>query len=219
MNTNISWTAAIIGILGWLALSSPVLAQQRLELQFGVRVGIPFTDSFTSDTPTVSVRETVDRVPASVGPTFEAIVYDRILVQLDAMYKPFRGHTQSINPPTGGIVDLRAASFEFPLIVDYLFSKRNPRPYAGLGVVAAHIGQGTIGLQPRDGLSIVPFEGQLFLRNDLPAYLANAGLEWNTAHLVFRPEIRYTTRGERHGFHAVENQVEFSIGLSLRKAN
>jgi hypothetical protein len=217
VNTNTNWTATVIGILGWIAFSSPALAQQRLELQFGVRVGIPFTDSFTSDTPTVSVRETVDRVPASVGPTFEAIVHDRILVQLNAMYKPFRGHSQSINPPTGGAVSFRAASFEFPLIVDYLFSKKHPRPYAGLGVVAAHVGQGTIESQFPSGVSTVPFEGQLFLRNDLPAYLVNAGLEWNTAHVALRPEIRYTTRHAQHGFHAVATQVEISIGVSLRQ--
>jgi hypothetical protein len=61
-----------------------------------------------------------------------------------------------------------------------------------------------------------PFEGQLFLRTQLPAFLANAGLEWNSTHLALRPEIRYTRWQDAHGFHAVQNQVEISIGLSLR---
>jgi hypothetical protein len=216
VNTNTSRIRAIIGIVGWLAFSYPAFAQQRLELQFGVRVGIPFTDSFTSDTPVISVRETVDRVPASVGPTFEAILYDRVLVQFDAVYKPFRGHQQSLIPPTGGSVDSRAAWFEFPVIADYLFSKRNTRPYAGLGIMAAQIGQGTIEDHFAPGVSTVPFEAQLFLRNQLPAYLANGGLEWSTQHLVLRPEIRYTRWNKRNGFQAVQNQLELSIGLSLR---
>jgi hypothetical protein len=216
VNTNTSRIAAFIGVLGWLAFSLSASGQQRVEFQFGVRAGIPFTNSFTSDTPVVSVRETVDRVPASVGPTFEAILYDRMLVQFDAIYKPFRGRTQSLNPPTGGAVNFRAAWFEFPVIADYLFSKRKTRPYAGLGIMAAQIGQGTIEDQFPSGVSTVPFEGQLFLRNQLPAYLANGGLEWNTTHLTLRPEIRYTRWHKGNGVQAIQNQLELSIGLSLR---
>jgi hypothetical protein len=205
-----SRTAATIGLLSFLAFSSPALAQQRLELQFGVRLGIPLTDSFTTDIPGVFVGETVERVPASVGPTFEAILYNRSLVQLDAMYKPFHG-SENFNPPTAPTFNLRAASFEFPIVADYLFTKGKLRPYAGIGAVAAHIINGTI----ETGLSTSPFEGQLFLRPQLPAYVANGGLEWNTSRFVVRPEIRYTKWSTAHDFQMVRNQVEVSVGVSL----
>jgi hypothetical protein len=211
VDTKTSRSAAIIGLVSFLAFSSPVLAQQRLELLFGVRLGIPLTDSFTTGTPGRFVGETVDRVPASIGPTFEAILYNRVLVQLDAMYKSFRG-SENFNPPTGTTFNLRAASFEFPLVADYLFTKGTLRPYAGIGAVAAHIINGTI----ETGLTTSPFEGQLLLRPQLPAYVANAGLEWDRSRFALRPEIRYTKWSMDQGFHMVENQVEISVGLSLR---
>jgi len=218
--TNTSKTAAAIGILVFLALSTPVFPQQHLELQFGVRAGVPLTNSFASDTRVITVRETVDRTPVTVGPTFEAVLYDRFLIQLDAMYRSFRGRSQSINPPTGATFELRAASFEFPVVFDYVFSKRNWRPYAGVGMVAGHVVTGTIEshLTPAAGGVETPFEGQFFLKNQLPAYVANGGLQWNTVGLAIRPEVRYTHWHRKTGFETEQNQVEISVGFSLRRS-
>jgi hypothetical protein len=216
VGSNTDRIAAIACILAFLTFSpTPAEAQRRLNLQFGLRVGIPLTDTFTSDTPRLSVLETVDRVPASVGPSFEAILYDRLLLQLDAIYKPFRGRDQSVNPPTGATFNFRAASFEFPVIADYLITRGKRRPYAGLGVVAAHLMNGTNeSLVPGPN---APFEGQFFGRTQLPAYIANAGIQWDTSVIAIRPEVRYTTWTKGDGFQEVRRQWEISIGFSLHQ--
>lgn len=215
MPLSISRIAAVTGLLLFIAFPPPpVWAQRRLDLEFGLRVGIPLTDSFTTDTPGTPPPETVERVPASVGPSFDAILYDRLLVQLDATYKPFRG-SQRLNPTLGATFNFNAASFEFPLIADYLFSRKTRRPYAGLGIVAAHLTNGTTeGVLPGGG---APFEGQFFMRSQLPAYIVNAGMQWDTSVLSIRPELRYTTWSHENGFQEVRRQWEISIGFALHQ--
>jgi len=213
--------AAAISILVLLAFSTPLFAQQRFELQFGVRAGVPLTDFIESDTPPVSVRETFDRPPVMAGPTFGAVLYNRLLVQLDAMYKPVRGISKSINPASTTSFEFRAASFEFPVVFDYVFSKGDWRPYAGVGMVAGHVVTGTIESHSTAGPGGIetPFEGQFFLKNQLPAYIANGGVERSTFRLAIRPEIRYTRWHRQPGLQVQVNQVEVSVGFSLHRSH
>src|SRR5206468_8242586 len=98
-------------------------AQKGFEFQFGVRAGVAITKFLESDTPMINVRETFDRAPAIVGPTFGALLRDRLLIELDAMYRPLRYTSQGTRPADAVIFEIRAASFEFPVVFDYLFSK------------------------------------------------------------------------------------------------
>jgi hypothetical protein len=211
---NISKTAAARAMLAILVFSSPVLAQRGLKLQFGVRAGVPLTKFMESDIPMLTVRETFDRAPLTVGPAFGAVLYDRFLIQLDALYKRVRGRSQSVNP-RGAIFEFRAASFEFPLIVDYYFAKGKWRPYAGVGVMAGHVVTGTLDSHFPGAGGIETPQGQLLLRNQLPAYVANGGVEWNTSGLAIRPEVRYTRWSDNPGVRVPINQFEVSVGFSL----
>jgi len=200
------------------ALSPSAFAQRRLEFQFGVRAGVPVTQFMDLNIPVSSFRESFDRTYVTAGPTFQVILYDRFLIQGDAMYKRVRGRTQPVNPGSA-IFEFRAASFEFPVIVDYYFTRGNWRPYAGAGVVAGHISTGTLDSRfpPGSGSGNLdsPFSGQLLLRNQLPAYVANGGLEWNTSGLAIRPEVRYTRWDRSGGIGIPVHQVEVTVGLSL----
>ena len=203
----------------WLCLAiAPPLVAQSVEFQVGVRAGVPLTRFFLSDLPAFNVRETAERVWFTAGPTFGAVLHNRFLIELDAMYKPFRALQQPVRSPGGSTFELKAASFEFPLVVDYFFSRGERRSFAGFGVVAGYVGTGTIEshLMVPPGSVETPFEGQLLLRNQLPAYVANAGMEWNKPGLVIRPEVRYTNWRRSHGFQIDPHQVEVSIGFWLR---
>jgi hypothetical protein len=216
---NVKRTPAKLVVLALLASSIPAFGQRRLEFQFGARVGVPVTKFMESDLPTmIFIRETFDRTMVTAGPTFGAIIHDRFLIQLDAMYKRVRGRQQGTNPGAA-IFEFRAASFEFPVIVDYYFTRGRWRPYAGVGVVAGHISTGTLDSRfpPGSGAGELdtPFSGQLLLRKQLPAYVANGGLEWNISDLAIRPEVRYTRWNESHGVGVPVNQLEVSVGFSL----
>lgn len=98
--------------------------------------------------------------------------YDRILFQLGAIYRAVRTTRQGVTPAGAPVFERRAASFAFPAIFDYYFSKAQRRPYAGLGMVAAHIVTGTIESQAAGPSPAgAPFEGQFFLKHQLPAYV------------------------------------------------
>src|SRR5437016_13737670 len=77
-------------------------SQSRFELEFGARAGLPFSISMESKlTGVASVLSSqgFDRSPFSAGPTFTALFYDRLTLELDALYKPVRGRG-SANSPT-----------------------------------------------------------------------------------------------------------------------
>ena len=83
--------------------------------------------------------------------------------------------------------------------------------------MAGHIVTGTIESLSSTGGSVeAPFEGQIFLKNQLPAYVAHGGVEWNSHGLSIRPEVRYT-HWQKSGFGFQQTQVEFSVGLSLHR--
>lgn len=217
MVTNtIKKSVAVIGAVAVMTSFTPAFAQKGLEFQFGVRAGVPITKFIESDTPTINARETLDRASVIVGPTFGALLHDRLLIELDAMYKPLRFRSQSTTP--GAVTfEIRAASFEFPVVFDYLFSKGNRRPFAGVGMVAGHIVTGTLESHGTAGSAVeTPFVGQFFLKHQLPAYVANGGMEWRTRALAIRPEIRYTHWHPKRGLAVRANQLEISVGLSLR---
>jgi hypothetical protein len=184
-----------------------------LEFQIGVRGGVPATNFVESNTPQVSRQETFDRAWVVIGPTIGAVIRDRLLIQLEAMYKPIRGRSQSISPPTGARFEYRASSFEFPVLFDYYFSKGNRRPFAGGGIVAAHIVTGTTKAAAIAGET--PFEGQFSMGNQLPAFVANGGIEWKTPRLAVRPEFRYTRWDRNPGAQISRNQIELSVGFSF----
>jgi hypothetical protein len=136
------------------------------------------------------------------------------------MYRRVRVISQTVTPPGAGTFETRGASFEFPVILDYYFSKGKWRPYAGVGMVAGHVGTGTLESHAAPGSTGVeaPFVGQFFMKTQLPAYVANGGVEWSSSRLAIRPEVRYTKWPHKFGLQIQQNQVEISVGISLRRS-
>jgi hypothetical protein len=216
VDTRANRLPTLAALLILVPLCAPGLAQRRLELQFGIQAGVPITRTFESSIRQATARETVNRAWGAVGPTFEAVLFDRVLMQVDALYKPLRASRQNLNPASPTRFDFRAASFEFPVILDLYLSKDRPRPYAGGGVVVGHIFSGTTRSSSTGPGGETPFEGQFFLSNQLPAFVANGGFEWNTARVAIRPELRYTRWSSVSGLRMGLNQVEVSVGFSMR---
>ena len=201
-------------------------AQERVALDFGLRAGIPTNTLLESDSSGIAFgfmrQESFKRSSYTVGPTFAVVLYDRVLVQFDALYKPIQFLTNDTTPVAVISRSTRGGSWEFPLIFDYRFLHGTVKPYAGGGGV---VGQTMSGLTETQAMFISTgrLERQSFqfgtFSNQLPAYIANAGFEFDTSHVVVRPEVRYT-RWDTTNTNGVpkrrRDQVEFLIGFSVR---
>jgi hypothetical protein len=199
-----------------------VLAQRRVEFQFGVRAGVPMTKPLSRVTASCCGIFT-DTFPRTliVGPGVGAVIRDRVQVEFDALYRPLRRlstESSALNSANSSVTRLRGALWEFPLVIDYRFFRGVVRPYGGGGVVLVTSQSGTsenrytttTGMELSNSLDFSR-------RNWFPAYVINAGLEWNKHRLAIRPEVRYS-----HGYQdpffpsRQRNQFECFIGFVFR---
>ena len=213
--------AACVGFIGFV-LASTALAQNRIAFDFGIRAGVPLIGSLKSDSfqsfPGFSFQESFKKPHYTVGPTFGAVLYDRLLVQFDALYKPIRGTATDTTPTAVLTRTSRAGSWEFPLLFDYRFLHRTVRPFAGGGAVIGQTISGTSDLAGAYANVVAPIPGTFYANvSQHPASVVNAGIEWSRSNLVIRPELRYTRwRKSRTGPRRKADQFEFLIGFSLR---
>jgi hypothetical protein len=177
--------------------------QERIEFDFGLRTGVPFTVPFESSltgAAAVFSSQAFSRPSVAVGPTFAVVVHDRIAIQFDALYKRSTFSNSFFTGTSSVSSSQRLSSWEFPLIADYAMLKGPLRPFGGGGFLLS------------DTYS------ERFL-SQLPAYIINGGLDWRVSRLVIRPELRYTRWGSIPQATDVgrrENQLEYLVGFSLR---
>jgi len=192
------------GLLAFLAIPPVASGQNRIEFEFGVRAGVPFTVPLTSrltGPASVFSRQAFTRPPVSVGPAFAVVVYDRLTVQFDFLYKTMRFNNSVFNGTSYSSSSTRVSSREFPLIADYAILKGPIRPFGGGGVLLG------------DSWS------DRRVLNQLPAYVINGGLDWRMSRLVIRPELRYTrwsSVSQSTDAARRENQFEYLVGFSFR---
>jgi hypothetical protein len=216
--------SAVLSIAVSLAFAPAAFAQHRLEFEFGVRAGIPITKLLESNSfpppPGFTFQESFEKPRYTIGPSFGAVLFDRVLVQFDALYKPIRSVTNDTTPAASFTTTARAASWEFPLVFDYLFLNRAVRPFVGGGMVAGQTVGGTAKTQGAFTTTGIPIVSETQYYADtaqFPAYVANAGIEWNKSAVVIRPELRYTRWDETLGSPKRKlDQFEFLLGFSLR---
>ena len=208
-----------------LACAAGAFSQSRVELQFGARAGIPFNISMESRLTGVAggiSSQAYDRSPFLAGPTFTALFYDRVAVELDSLYKPIRGRGGAFSPTLPTTSSTHGSSWGFPLVADYQLVKSPVRLYLGGGMMAGETTTGTTEIRTTDtrtGVTTVRTEEFHAFPSQLPAYIVNGGLEWRGTRIVIRPELRYTrwspvsqsTNAARH-----RNQFEYLIGFSFR---
>jgi hypothetical protein len=177
--------------------------QQRIEFDFGVRTGVPFTIPFESSLTgpaAIFSSQAFTRPSVVVGPTFSAVVHDRVAIQFDILYKRSSFSSSFFNGTSFVSSTSSLSSWEFPLIADYSILKGPLRPFGGGGFLLS------------DTYS------ERFL-SQLPAYVINGGLDWRMLHFVIRPELRYTRWGSVPQTTDVgrrENQLEYLVGFSYR---
>src|SRR6266850_6643074 len=144
-------TRAIVKIVAALCIvffcQTMVLAQRRLDFEFGVRTGVPITKplSRVSTAPCCGISSESFPRTLIVGPTVGVVVLDRVQVEFEALYRPLRLSTESraLDSPNSSVTRMRGALWEFPLVANYTFFRGTVRPYAGGGLVLVTSQSGT----------------------------------------------------------------------------
>jgi hypothetical protein len=202
-------------LMGLAPNKSTAQSEPPVALEFGLRAGIPFHNivqyRLINITGQQSFVENSERPWIAVGPTFAAVLYDQVQVELEAIYKPVRFETDTLACANSdctrrvfGIAvheSVRGHLWEFPLTANYYFGRRRLRPYAGGGIVLRQSFGGKCGVQVRDeatGMQIVsPIPPSCFALGDGllqhgPSVLMDVGLRRSYSHLSIQPEFRYT---------------------------
>ncbi len=122
------------------AHTAAAVGQSPVSFEFGIRAGLPLMKNLRPNSysccGSVSII-TSEKPMYTVGPTFGAILYDRLSVQFDALYKPLESRFSSF-PSSATFTSsstVRGSSWEFPLLLNYRFLRGPMRPYAGVGIV------------------------------------------------------------------------------------
>jgi len=223
-----------------LLLAGRLAAQttQPVVFELGARAGVPF-HSVAALQPTgtqqVLTQQNLERPTVALGPTFGAVLYDRLQVEFGAIYKPVRFDIGLLqlgscadpqctrrNPGVTSQQSSRAHLWEFPLTANYFLGRSPIRPYAGGGIVIS---------QDLGGRSDFRFTDQATgnetrlsgpvggLSQHWPSPVVDVGFRWTTSFLNIQPELRYTRHrpGPHPGFSGViprENQLDFLVGFS-----
>jgi len=203
-----------------------VVAQRRLDFELGVRTGVPITKPLSRVSTAPCCGISTESFPRTliVGPTVGVVIFDRVQVELEALYRPLRLSSESratgdnLVFTTSSVTRIRGALWEFPLIANYRFFRGAVRPYTGGGLVLVTSQSGTT--ENRNITTTGVELRNLFdfsRRNWFSASVINAGLEWNMHRLEIRPELRYG-----HGYQDPfllsrhPNQLEFFMGFAFR---
>lgn len=198
------------------------------SFSLGVKGGIPLTDAVEGS---FAVRS--EAKPYTVGPTVEIGLPGPFAFEVDALYR--RTGYSSTNTAFGitNVTQVRANSWEFPLLAKYYFSRGGflARPYLSGGyVVRSLTGAEAVfhnfGTNPITGAPIdSTFRGaEPLADNPTHGAVVGAGVRLNAGLLRIAPEVRYTRWSGRplddqgsRGFFArsTQNQVDLLLGLTF----
>jgi hypothetical protein len=235
-----------LGLILLLANQSGAQSERAVTFEFGGRVGVPLhpiVESRLISPPAESTVKSSNRPWIAVGPTFAAMIHDRLQLELGAIYKPVRFETETaacadslcigrVSSQESG----RGYLWEFPLTANYYLGRKRIRPYVGGGVVLSQAFGGKITRRTIDltgvpaglGLQAPPIGH--FIQHD-PSIVFDAGLRWTSGRLNIQPEVRYTRHrtetlqavtgeffsGSGPGVIPRADQVELSVGFSFTK--
>jgi len=209
------WMLAVLVLILAPANQARAQTESPVVFEFGVRGGIPLQNIMGSrwiTTVTQSPVQNSDRSWITVGPTFGAMIHDRVQVEFGAMYRPVRFETETLACADSECISrvqgvtlhdsVRGHLWEFPLTANYHFGHRRVRPYVGGGIVLSQNfgGKSSVRLIDRAtgneiplpvGLGVTGFPVGALIQRE-PSFVFNLGLRWETSRLNIQPEIRYT---------------------------
>jgi hypothetical protein len=242
------WSYIVIPLGLAMLLASQSDAQAPVALEFGLRAGVPFHNIVESrliyPNGQQSTVHNSERPWIAVGPTFGAMLYNQVQIELGAIYKPVRFETDFLAcangdctqrvPGIGIHESVRGHSWEFPLTANYYFGKNRIRPYAGGGVVLrqdlgfncdARVTDLATGNAIVSPLPQTCFPLPAGLLQHEPSVVMETGLRWSHSRLKIQPEFRYTrhrpqTQPDPRNPHLVvprADELDFLVGFSFER--
>jgi hypothetical protein len=215
------------GVLAIVLINSELHAQ---SVSFGVKGGIPLTPAVESNGPAPGAKR------YTVGPMIEIALPLSFAFEADALYRRTGYDVISGALTTTSNTQLRANSWEFPLLAKYYFGPRiGPvRFYAAGGYVLRHMSGFDISIHSY-GIDIFtgrPFDStfhtgvsQGYVRdNPANGFVAGAGARFHVGHFAVAPEVRYTRwvgiafdDFGPHGFfvRSLQNQADVLVGIAF----
>jgi Outer membrane protein beta-barrel domain len=194
-----------------LLFSTACFAQ--FPLSFGIKGGVPLTDSFQQGGESRMFSYNVDVYSASknyiVGPMVQLWLPFHLAVEADALYRPLNV-TEYTSTPVGAMtyqttsVSGNYGSWEFPVVAMYRFSFPIVKPYLEAGPSFRTASAQPLSRLSSDGATV------------------GAGVDFHLLMLHIAPEFRYTHWSRDSAATAAtefvtsyENQVEFLVGLTF----
>src|SRR5215472_2475750 len=187
-----------------LLLAGRLAAQttQPVVFELGARAGIPFHSVAAlqpAGNQAVLMEKNLERPAVALGPTFGAVLYDRLQVEFGAIYKPVRFDISLLqfgscadpqctrrNPGVTSQQSSRAHLWELPLTANYFIRRSLIRPYAGGGMVISQALGGRSDFRFTDQAtgSERLLSGQLEgLSQHWPSPVVDVGFRWTTSFL------------------------------------
>lgn len=188
------------------------------QLSFGVKAGVPLTDTLEV-AKNVSNGYTTNTKRYTVGPMVELRLPWGLGVEVDALYKNvnYNGTTLVSSSSTTG------SAWQFPVLAKKRFGSGAVRPYIGAGPAFQHL----FGLKQvtrfftTSSTATTNDPPELDSRSGIGGVL-EAGFELHVGPLKLSPEIRYTRWGSpsflstlRRSIDLNRNQAEFLLGIAF----
>jgi hypothetical protein len=217
----------------WVLLAGALLvsadpASAQL-LRWGLKAGVPLTDAVDGS---YGFQSKTKRY--LVGPMVEIKLPFSFAFEANALYRRVGYNSTASGLQSTTFDQVRANSWEFPLLAKYYFTPRAPlRLYVSGGYVVRKL-SGVDELVRSFGTNVgtgVPFEetyrpDTTYLLQDNPTQgiVAGTGAQLNIGFLHISPEIRYTRWGGTpfntqgtHGYFvsSTKDQVDVLVGLSF----
>jgi hypothetical protein len=223
---------SVLCLIWMFAMTAALSAQAPVVLDFGVRGGViagqilqvnPYSGANFNYLPP---NFTFNNAYGTVGPAISALLYDRVEVRFEAVYKRFGYQVQSLAGSCFGscfVSTVHDHTWEYPLLATYRFGSGSTRPFLGGGLnlranmTSADTSVYTTTTSPGN-VTIIPIS-QTRTTPLTTAYYIAGGLEYRSSLLTIRPEVRYTRwppdLGSSADVRNTPNQFEVLIGVSL----
>lgn len=188
-----------------LAICLAAAAASAQPLSFGVKLGHPLADAFSSRIAG-PLQYTPDSGRYVIGGTAELHLPMRVSAELDVLYRPIKYTTAGLTPSQPGRAETTAGQWQFPLMLKYRLRPGFVSPFAAGGVSF-------------ERLSGVPSQTPELVKGSATGFVLGAGLEGRVPVFRISGEIRYTRWGsatfrtQTGADLSNPNQVELLVGV------